>query len=333
MNMASENIFRDGEGREINYLRLSVAGECNLRCAYCIPRNGRSCAGSRTSMLDFEDITRIVLVLAGMGITKVRLTGGEPLARKNISSLVGMLSSIKAPLKIAMTTNGIEMAEHADKLKAAGLAGVNIHLDSLNESTYRLITGSSALNEAIGGIGAAINAGFEVKLNTVLMRGINDAEAEELIGFASGMGVPIRFIEMMPMGAAVDFCKKHFISTHEMKERLRERYALSPVQTEPVHGPAEYYSVADLNAVVGFIGHSSNVFCASCNRLRLLPDGTLINCIATSRGLALANFLSRMDDVELKDLIREYVMAKPRDHGGFTHAGSGSHFNMHAIGG
>lgn len=332
MSTASENILRDGLGREINYLRLSVTGGCNLRCLYCMPSARGARASQAIPALGLEDISKIVRVLSGLGIKKVRLTGGEPLARRDVLSFVRMLSSA-GDIKISMTTNGVSMAMFAGGLKAEGLSSVNIHLDSLNESTYRRITGSGVLDGAIGGIGAAIDAGLEVKLNTVLMRGINDGEAEALIKFASGMGVPIRFIEMMPVGAAADFCRSHFMPVRELRAMLCGRHILKPIQGEPVCGPAEYFVIADSNAVVGFIGHSSNTFCRSCNRLRLLSDGTLLNCIAASKGLSLSNILSRMDDGELKEMICEYVAAKSPGHGGFVRAKSGGCFDMHAIGG
>lgn len=328
MKDASENTLCDDIGRRLTYFRVSVTNQCGLSCLYCKPRD----AAARS--LEAESILRIVRILAGMGIRKVRLTGGEPLERGDICAIAGMISSVGGIEGVSVTTNGARLKEFANKLHDAGVSGVNVHLDSLNPRVYKKITCGGILDGVIGGIESALDAGFQdVKLNSVLMRGVNDHEVEDLIAFAAKLGVSIRFIELMPMGSAADFYEKHFISAREVIERIGERYELAALPRLPGRGPARYFKLAKSGAVIGFIGHSSAVSCGDCNRLRLLSDGTFMDCIASPRPLALAKILAKMDDEEIAQIIGKYICAKSPDHGGFAHARMNPSFEMHEIGG
>lgn len=321
----------DAHGRTISYLRLSVTDRCDMRCRYCMPE-GPPCASSRP-VLNFEEIARIVRILVGLGVTRVRLTGGEPLLRRGLASLSGALAAVDGLEGIALTTNGVHLRRHARHLAAAGVSAVNIHLDSLSPLAHRWIAGGDFLDDVRGGIEAALSAGFRsVKLNAVLLRGVNDGELFDLVRFAASRGVPIRFIELMPMGGRA-FFEKHFLASAEAIDRLNSRWTLKAADPPAGGGPARYYRVEEIGADIGFIGHSRERFCDDCNRIRLLADGTLKNCLGARGELPLAGNLNRMDDGELSRLIRDFVRRKPAGHGGFADAASERGARMHAIGG
>lgn len=287
----------------------------------------------KTPILNFEEIVRIVRILTELGIREVRLTGGEPLERKDLPRLVSMLSATSGLERIALTTNGSHLQRQARSLVSNGVTDINIHLDSLNPIAHQWITGGDFLRNTLEGIEASLAANFRsVKLNAVLLRGINDNEAFDLISLAASRGIAIRFIELMPMGN-VPFFKKYFMASNEVIDLLRNLWTLHPTNIPTGNGPARYYHAEEINADIGFISHSEYKFCNSCNRIRLLAGGTLKNCLGAKGKLSLAGKINQMSNQELANLIRDFILEKPANHGGFIDAIRGPSIPMHAIGG
>jgi len=288
--------FRDRFGRQLTYLRISVTDRCNMRCDYCRPAPDAYKAEPHDQILRYEEIERIVRVAAGLGVSKLRITGGEPLVRRGIVSLVKQLADIPGITDLSMTTNATLLGKYANDLAAAGLNRVNISMDSLNPLRFLKLTGGE-LAPVLEGIEAAKAAGlFPIKLNTVLMRGINaggeHCEVAELIDFATEIGATIRFIELMPMKQGMDW-DKHYISIDEVLERedVRARVDVdAPLQTG--NTAARYLPLKGGKGEVGFIMPMSDRFCEGCNRLRLTSDGGLRSCLPAD------------DQLNLRDLIR-----------------------------
>jgi cyclic pyranopterin phosphate synthase len=288
--------FRDRFGRQLTYLRISVTDRCNMRCDYCRPAPDAYKAEPHDQILRYEEIERIVRVAAGLGVSKLRITGGEPLVRRGIVSLVKQLADIPGITDLSMTTNATLLGKYANDLAAAGLNRVNISMDSLNPLRFLKLTGGE-LAPVLEGIEAAKAAGlFPIKLNTVLMRGINaggeHCEVAELIDFATEIGATIRFIELMPMKQGMDW-DKHYISIDEVLERedVRARVDVdAPLQTG--NTAARYLPLKEGKGEVGFIMPMSDRFCEGCNRLRLTSDGGLRSCLPAD------------DQLNLRDLIR-----------------------------
>ncbi|WP_456341665.1 GTP 3',8-cyclase MoaA [Thermovibrio sp.] len=277
----------------INYLRISVTDRCNFRCKYCMPEGVKEFI-PHPEILRYEEISLIVRAFATLGVNSVRLTGGEPLVRKGIESLIEELSSVEGIEDISITTNGYLLSEKAPSLKRAGLKRVNVSVDTLNPEKFAFITGSSkdALYRVIDGIAAAIKEGLSpVKVNTVLIKGFNDDEIEEFIKFSEEFGVEVRFIELMPVGGKF-FSRENFIPASKIRQLLEERYGeLTPHKTFK-KGPAKSFRVPGTKAVVGFIPSVSEHFCHECNRVRLTSDGKLRLCLMSDR------------EVDLKSLLR-----------------------------
>lgn len=335
MRSSDDNRYslEDSYGRRISYLRISVTDRCNLSCRYCKPTPAPSRNRVFKSVLSFENIARITRIFARLGTRKLRLTGGEPLLRRDLPILIRMLSTIEGVDDISITTNGVDMPRQAGELRDSGISGVNIHIDSLNPSTYRWITGNGSLSEATEGIMSSIAAGFKsVKLNTVLMRGVNEGEIFDLIEFASKLNIPIRFIELMPMGNR-SFFDRHFISADEVSIILKERWTLTPIDYAQNQGPARYFNVNELGAQIGFISHRSRSFCHLCNRVRLLSDGTVKSCLGGTSELRLGELIQTMSNSELAMAIRSYMISKPIDHFGFKMMDEDRRTPMYAIGG
>lgn len=282
-------MLRDRAGHNISYLRLSVTTDCNMACRYCMPQGPLPLTPSLEGRgMGEGDIVRVVRNLVAQGVTKVRLTGGEPLVRPDIISLIRTLAAIDGIETLAITTNGVYLAPMAHDLKSAGVSNVNIHIDSLRPAVHKWITGGDLLNETLKGISAACSAGFrEVKLNAVLMRDVNDGEAEDMIAFASSLGISIRFIELMPIGAGAPLFEKHFLSVKNIIARLARRCELAPLEKRAGQGPARYFRIATSGAVVGFIGHRSMPSCSECNRIRVLSDGTVRKCLMKINGASM----------------------------------------------
>ncbi|HEY50346.1 MAG TPA: GTP 3',8-cyclase MoaA [Dehalococcoidia bacterium] len=302
----------DSFQRPIDYLRISVTDRCNLRCIYCMPAEGINLL-SHEDILSYEEIHQITVAAADLGIKKVRITGGEPLVRIGLSSLIRMLSQIEAIDDIALTTNGTLLSQYADELKAAGLRRVNISLDTLKPDKFKLITRGGDLDSVLEGIEAAGAAGLNpIKINMVVMAGIND---DELIDFANktiNEGWHVRFIEHMPFNR--EMASSSFLSVNEMRERLASLGALEPC-TFKGNGPAKYYRLPQAQGTIGFITPVSEHFCFRCNRLRLTADGKLRPCLLSEQEIDLRQPLRQgISDEELKRLIKKAAESKPRQH-------------------
>ncbi len=304
----------DSFQRPINYLRISVTDRCNLRCIYCMPPGGVQLM-SHDDILSYEEIYTIARAAAELGIDKLRLTGGEPLVRSGLPELVEMLSRIESINDISLTTNGTLLSRYAAELKSAGLRRVNISLDTLKAERFTLITRSGgSLSQVLEGIEAAKEAGLEpVKLNVVVMAGIND---DELLDFANKTIAEdwhVRFIELMPL--AGETAPAGFVSAADMKRRLELLGELEPCLPSIGNGPAKYFRLAQARGTIGFITPVSEHFCFNCNRLRLTADGKLRPCLLSDYEVDLKTPLrGGISGEGLKESIEEAVANKPRQH-------------------
>jgi cyclic pyranopterin phosphate synthase len=302
----------DSFQRPINYLRISVTDRCNLRCVYCMPEEGVTLM-SHADILTYEEIYTVAKVAAGLGINKVRLTGGEPLVRLGLAELVSMLAGIEGIDDLSLTTNGILLAEKAAELKQAGLKRVNISLDTLRPERFREITRCGELEDTLKGIAAAHAVGLEpVKINMVVMAGVND---DELIDFARKTiddGWHVRFIEHMPV---IDNGSDRLISVKEMKKRLDVIGKMEPFKMNVGNGPAKYFRLPGARGTIGFITPVTEHFCYQCNRLRLTADGKLRPCLLSEEEIDLRGALrSSASAEELKHLIEKAIACKPERH-------------------
>lgn len=307
--------YLDNFDRPISYLRVSVTDRCNLRCIYCMPPEGIPWRPHR-EILRYEEIERVVRAAASLGISKVRLTGGEPLLRKGLVGLVSMIARIPGIDDLAMTTNGILLARYAEELKAAGLNRVNVSLDTLRPERFRRITRLGELSDTLEGIAAGKDAGLvPVKVNTVVIRGLND---DEVVDFARLTRAPdwhVRFIEVMPLGHNADWAGNGYVPMGEVRERIeRELGELIPARLGG-GGPARYYRLLGTQGTIGFITPISEHFCYQCNRLRLTADGKLRPCLLSDYEINLRTPLRQGATIEqIKCLIVEAVRAKPERH-------------------
>ena len=302
----------DSTRREIHYLRLSVTDLCNLRCRYCMPDGVEKL--EREAVLTYEEFLRLAALFAQCGIDTVRVTGGEPLVRRNVAQLVAGLKAIPGIRKVTMTTNGILLAQQLPTLLAAGLDSVNISLDTLRPEVFRQITARDEFAAVQAGLQAALESGLPVKLNCVPQAGVNEGELEDLAALAENRPLQVRFIEMMPIGyGAAMPC----ISGPELRQRFARRWPELQPLTEAAFGdgPAVYYTVPGWQGSIGFIAAVHGKFCASCNRVRLTSQGFLRPCLASEAGCDLRALLrSGADDTQLLAAIRETIWAKPREH-------------------
>ena len=301
--------------REIHYLRLSVTDLCNLRCRYCMPDGVEKL--EREAVLTYEEFLRLAALFARCGIDTVRVTGGEPLVRKNVAQLVAGLKATPGIRRVTLTTNAVLLAEQLPALLDAGLDSVNISLDTLRPEVFRQITARDDFAAVQAGLQAALQSGLPVKLNCVPQAGINEGELEALAALAKDNAMQVRFIEMMPIGyGAAMPC----ISGPELRARFARRWPelapLSPAQEHALgDGPAVYYTVPGWQGSIGFIAAVHGKFCASCNRVRLTSQGFLRPCLASETGCDLRALLrSGADDAQLLAAIRETIWAKPREH-------------------
>jgi len=301
--------MKDTLGRNINYLRISVTDRCNLRCMYCMPEEG-ICKKEHEDILSLEEIYEVVKTCSELGISKVRITGGEPLVRKGLIGLVQDISKLQGINELALTTNGVLLSKYAYELKAAGLDRVNISLDTMNEEKYSYITREGSLNNVMSGIAAAEAAGLQpIKLNTVLIGGFNDDEIESFANLTLDRRIDVRFIELMPIGQAGHWSKKHFISNTEILNRVK---GLQPIQSDDPSSPAKYYMLPGAKGKVGLINPISHAFCGSCNRIRLTADGKFKPCLHTETEIDVKEVLR--SGASLKEAIKETILQKPEQH-------------------
>jgi cyclic pyranopterin phosphate synthase len=324
----------DGFQRKIEYLRLSVTDLCNLRCRYCMPLQG-AVKRPREDILSFEEITRVVAAFIRLGVRSVRITGGEPLVRKDLPRLIGMLHQLKGLEEILLTTNGILLKDQAAALKASGLKRINIHLDTLDGCNFTQMTRWGNIQDVFAGIEAAKQAGLApIKLNTVFMKGYNDWEVESMVLFAAERNLVVRFIELMPIGPGREM-KGLFLPASTVRERLSQRWTLIPFAPRLGRGPAEYFKVIELNSVIGFIHPVSKPFCETCNRVRLSADGRLQDCLVYDESISLGKLLKQPGTTEdaIEQTIRRLITIKRPDHGGFSLTQCPATSGMYEIGG
>lgn len=296
--------MKDRYGRTIKYLRLSVTDLCNCRCVYCMGENGVPRL-PHSAILSFEEIEEIVRAAVSLGVTKVRLTGGEPLVRRGIDELVRRLRGIEGVEELAMTTNGTRLAEYAARLKSAGLDRLNVSLDTLDPEKFRRITRIGELRDTLDGLDAARRAGFEhIKLNTVLMGGVNDDEIAEIAALAKDGAFDVRFIELMPIGECTDWDRRRFLPAERVLEYLPKG------ERVPSDGVAELWRPAGFRGTVGLIRPLSHRFCADCDRIRITPDGMLKPCLHSAREIPLRG----KHGEALVCAIAEGIGGKPKEH-------------------
>jgi cyclic pyranopterin phosphate synthase len=285
-------LLRDAGGRRYTYLRLSVTDRCDLACVYCMPPGGEEDHALRRNLLTFEEAARLVSVFASAGIGRVRFTGGEPLVRKDIVRLVELVSRRTAVEKLVMTTNATRLDELAQPLEAAGLHGVNISLDTLDADRFAQITRGGDLRRVFAGISAALDAGFEVKLNTVPLRGRNDDELDRIVDFAWSIGATPRFIELMPLGEGTKLPHSMRMSSADVIGVLGERVLQEAPMGVEGHGPAKYLRAREGSGRrVGFVTPISDDFCDTCNRVRVTARGDIRACLASRRAVSLRNIM------------------------------------------
>jgi cyclic pyranopterin phosphate synthase len=315
----------DTFNRPINYLRISVTDRCNLRCIYCMPAEGINLL-SHSDILTYEEITTIVRLAAELGINKLRLTGGEPLVRARLPKLVAMLANINKIDDISLTTNGVLLRNYVAELKQAGLKRVNVSLDSLNQDKFERITRHRGLNDVLQGIEAAKSYGLNpVKINMVVMRGINDDEIVDFAKLTITEGWNVRFIELMPFvtdnppeGHSTGWkanSQSQFMPADEIKERLDSLGELKPCLPIKGNGPAKYLRFPQASGTIGFITPVSQHFCFNCNRLRLTAEGKLRPCLLSDQEVDLRQPLRSGASAEnLKQVITKAIQTKPKEH-------------------
>ena len=307
----------DTFGRIQRNLRVSVTDRCNIRCFYCMP-NTNIRFKPRAALLTFEEITRCVRVLAGVGIRRIRITGGEPLVRAELPRLLAMLDAIAGIDDLAMTTNGILLADQARALKEAGLQRINVSLDGLQDETFRTIARRDGLDRVLDGIFAAQAVGFrKIRLNAVAIRGITEAEVIPLGRFARQHGLELRFIEFMPLDADGNWDLDHVLAGNDIRERLAEEFGpLEPIRRVDASQPSVDYQFADGVGRIGFINPITEPFCQHCNRLRISAEGKVHNCLFSDATWDLRTIL-RGDgsDQDLVRQVRRCVAAKKAGHG------------------
>jgi cyclic pyranopterin phosphate synthase len=305
--------MRDGFGRRVEYLRISVTDKCNLRCVYCMPLAGLDWL-PKSNLLTYEEIASVVRVMAGMGLKRVRLTGGEPLVRRDLPELVRMLAAIPGIEDIALSTNAVLLADAAAALREAGVARLNVSLDSLQPSRMDAISRRPGTASAIfDGLAAAEAAGFDpIKINAVIMRGRNDDEIEAFARITADRPWHVRFIEVMPTGDNLGISADEFVPATEMLARLQRIGSLEPVAGPPGNGPATYFRFAGGRGTVGVITPMSHNYCERCNRMRLTADGQLRPCLFGELQTNLRDPLRAGQPLE--PLIEETLRIKPERH-------------------
>jgi cyclic pyranopterin phosphate synthase len=308
-----DNALIDRFGRRIEYVRLSVTDKCDLRCVYCLPR-GFKAFEEPEHWLSFDEIERVLRVFGALGVARVRITGGEPLLRKNLAALAVRLKRLPGIEDLSLSTNATQLPKQAAALRRAGVTRINVSLDSLQSQRFHELTGGR-LEKVLAGLEAARRAGFDpIKINMVAMRGVNEDEITDMVQFCIEHDFTLRLIETMPMGATGRAAADHYLDLQQVRSRLAQRYELIP-SVMPGGGPARYVRVAGTRLRIGFITPISRHFCAACNRVRLSVDGTLYLCLGREDKLELRPLLrAGMDDGGLKRAIMDAIARKPERH-------------------
>jgi len=303
----------DPFGRCVEYVRVSVTDRCDLRCFYCLPGDYRDFSEPE-EWLTFAEIERVIGAFVSLGVRRVRITGGEPLVRKNLPELAGNLARIPGLLDLSLSTNAVGLARHAEALHTAGVSRINVSLDSLRAERFKQITRGN-LVKVISGLMTARDYGFSpIKINMVVMKGINDDEIEDMVEFCIEHGFTLRLIETMPVGDTGRSATSYYADLQEVKAQLAERYELIP-GVMPGGGPARYVQVAGTGLRIGFITPISQHFCETCNRVRLAVDGTLYLCLGQDHKFEFRPLLrGGISDAELLDAVQHAITLKPERH-------------------
>ena len=307
----------DKLNRKIDYLRISVIDRCNLRCVYCMPEEGIESI-PHDEILTYDEILRICEIVSELGIRKIKITGGEPLVRKDIVNLIRDIKNIDKIEQVTLTTNGILLHEMLDDLYDAGIDAINISLDTLNKDNFKKITRRDGLEKVLMSIDKAYDLGIRVKINCLAIRDFNLRELDEIASFAKDREIDVRFIELMPIG----FGKKYTqIDNDEILSILESRFGTFEIVTEKRgNGPAKYYRNQNMKGCIGFISAISHEFCESCNRIRLTSSGFLKLCLHYNKGIDLKGPIRNgISDEDLKKLIHDTIWNKPISHK-FGHA-------------
>ncbi|ERP91747.1 radical SAM protein [Alcanivorax sp. P2S70] len=311
----SSPVLEDRFGRTIDYVRLSVTDRCDFRCVYCMAEDMTFVP--RAQVLTLEEMGRLARVLVALGVKRIRLTGGEPLVRKDVAHLVRDIGAIPGLSELNLTTNGSRLDRFADELKAGGLDRINISLDSLNPDRFRELTRTGDLAQVLRGIDAARQAGFQrIKLNSVILRGRNHDEVPALVDFALEKGLDIAFIEEMPLGQITEHDRGlEFVSSEELRDDLSKRLNLVPL-AEKTGGPSRYWQVPGSDSRIGFISPHSQNFCHLCNRVRITAEGRMLLCLGHEHSVDLRAVLRAHpdDDTPLRNAIVDAMAIKPERH-------------------
>lgn len=296
----------DSYGRVVDYLRVSVTERCNFRCRYCMPEEGIENI-SHQNVLSYEEMFEFIKICLDNGVTKIRLTGGEPLVRKGIENFVAMINNYKPNLDLAMTTNGYLLAKKAKALKEAGLKRLNISLDTLDRQKATFIARKDVLDEVIDGINEAANLGFGVKLNTVALKGVNDGELLDLMEFAKSKNAQIRYIEFMENSSACSELRG--LKKDDILSLISKKYKVKEITKSP-HSPSSLFELED-GYKFGIIDPHKHDFCATCNRLRLSAEGLLIPCLYYEDGKSIREAMRAGDIKKACEILREVIEKKP----------------------
>jgi len=316
----------DHKGRTIDYLRVSLTDRCNLRCIYCMPEEG-IVKKTHNDIIRFENLEKVISAFTALGIKKVRFTGGEPLILKGIEKLIKYTSSLPSIEDVSLTTNGILLADMAEELKKAGLNRVNISLDTLNKEKFKEITRGGDINKVLSAIEKCISINLKpVKINTVLMKGINDDEIEDFINLTKDMPLHVRFIELMPIGEGLKFFEKSSMKIDEIIDNHKEL-----IHIKDKSNVASVYKIDGAKGTVGFISPISCKFCSDCNKIRLTSTGTIKPCLHSEEEINLKPYVN--DEQMLRSVIEDAIYNKPDEHHLETDKKSKTHKMMYQIGG
>lgn len=324
-------MFLDANGRSFQYLRLSITDVCNYRCSYCLPDG--YVETSPRHFLNPEEIRNLVTGFAGLGLWKVRLTGGEPTVRKDFAQIAAMVSAIPGIRKLATTTNGYQLEKHAQLWRDAGISAINVSVDSLDRANFQRITGMDHLPRVLAGIDAAEAAGFDnIKINTVLLKGLNDHELDDFLAFVRHRNISLRFIELMETGDNRAYFSKHHLGAQVITDRLRELGWCAVARGQGA-GPAQEFSHPDYQGKIGIIAPYAKDFCSTCNRLRVTARGDLRLCLFGQSGHNIRHLLQSPEQLsELQQTVTSLLQQKSATHLLHFHQ-SGATKNLSALGG
>lgn len=302
--------MKDSYGREIEYMRISITDRCNLRCRYCMPEGIRLCP--MEDIMTYEEIRLVCREAVKLGISKFKITGGEPLVRRGCEELIRQIKEIPGTEQVTMTTNGVLLGDMLPKLREAGLDAVNISLDTLRPQRFREITGFDCLGKVLGSVETALDSGLKVKINAVLQEGVNEEEWRELLLLARDRRLDVRFIEMMPIGGGR---QRTAVSNDQLLDRIRQAFpGAEPDESSHGNGPAVYYRIPGFSGSVGFISAIHGVFCGSCNRIRMTSTGEIKPCLCYQERVSVKEAARAGDGEEVGRLLEEAVWRKPRMH-------------------